>query len=136
MLNITIVSVSTVQPSLNQEFLCIEIFFFKIFVHFKWKTAKQRPILYENWCLKANLNDEKAFVDQWLLYDILWGLKALCEIFVFNMIPTDFCNILEYRFFLDAIQNQYIGIGFPFFFVKSWPVRSTYVLNFVLNKLE
>ena len=46
------------------------------------------------------------------------------QYFVFNMIATDFCNILEYRIFLDAIQNQYIGIiGFPFF-VKAWPEGS------------
>ena len=50
------------------------------------------------------------------------------QYFVFNMIATDFCNILEYRIFLDAIQNQYIGIGFSFF-VKAWPGRSTYVVH-------
>ena len=59
--------------------------------------------------MKTYLNDEKTPVDPWLLYDNLWGLKYLCDIFVFNMIATDFCNILEYRIFLDAIQNQYIG---------------------------
>ena len=49
------------------------------------------------------------------------------QYFVFNMIATDFCNILEYRIFLDAIQNQYIGIGFSFF-VKAWPGRITQCL--------
>ena len=29
--------------------------------------------------MKAYLNDGKTPVDPWLLYDILWGLKALCD---------------------------------------------------------
>ena len=28
--------------------------------------------------MKVYLNDEKQSVDPWLLYDILWGFKALC----------------------------------------------------------
>jgi hypothetical protein len=28
--------------------------------------------------MKVYLNDKKTFVDPRLLYDILWGLKALC----------------------------------------------------------
>ena len=32
--------------------------------------------------MKVYLNDEKKSVDPWLLYDILRGLKALCDIVV------------------------------------------------------
>ena len=42
------------------------------------KNAKKRPLLYEKKCMKVYLNDEKTPVDLRLLYNILWGLKALC----------------------------------------------------------
>ena len=42
----TIVSVNIVQPSLNLEFLCTSKNI-KRSLHFKWKSAKQKPILYE-----------------------------------------------------------------------------------------
>ena len=64
---ITMVSVSTVQPSLNQEFLC---------------TLKQQMSLYilnikDNiYNMKVYLNDDNTHVDSRPHKNILWGLKA------------------------------------------------------------
>ena len=49
-MNSTMVSVSTGQPSLNQEFLCTwKNFKMSLYTAHctKWKNAKKRPILYE-----------------------------------------------------------------------------------------
>ena len=55
------VSVSTVQPSLNQEFLCT--LSLKCLCTLEMKKR----------------NDKKNPVDPQPLYDILGGLKALCD---------------------------------------------------------
>ena len=73
-------SVSTVQPSLNQEFLC------KLSKTLKCLCAlymKKRKVgNYFIWKVKHETISEyeKTPVDPRLLNDILWGLKALCAI--------------------------------------------------------
>ena len=75
----TMVSASPVQPSLNLEFLYTYWENLQnVSVHFIWENVKKGPILYEKEYMEVYLNDEKTHVDPRPLYDILWGLKALC----------------------------------------------------------
>ena len=59
--------------------------------------------------MKVYLNDEKKSVDPWLLYDILRGLKALCDILLYNSLPekasaTEDLTFYNYFFHRTALK--------------------------------
>ena len=57
------------------------------------KRKAQTYILYEKQCMKVYLNDEKTPVDLRPLYDILCGLKVLCD--RMSIFPDEF-SLLSY----------------------------------------
>ena len=58
----TVVSVNTVQPSLNLKFLCTYQNLFHVSVHFKWRHGKKIPILYKKLFMKLYMNSKKTRV--------------------------------------------------------------------------
>ena len=52
----TMVSVITVQPSQNLEFLCTYQNLFHVSVHFKWRNGKKIPILYKKLFMNPYMN--------------------------------------------------------------------------------
>ena len=72
------VSVNTVQPSLNQEFLRTKKNF-KMSLYTLNEKMQSRDLFY----IKSNawkyIWMMKKYIDPWLLYDILWWLKVLCD---------------------------------------------------------
>ena len=78
------VSVRTVQHSINLEFLCtyksLKMFLYTLFKK-KWNL---QIFIYKKLCMKLYLNDEKAHVDPCSHHDIFWGLKALCDMLKYD----------------------------------------------------
>ena len=76
------VSVITVQPSLNLEFhwylILLEKTHFHFSVYFTYRNIKKRNIFYEKLWMKLYLNDGKIQVVCWLLRSP-WGLKNVYD---------------------------------------------------------
>ena len=109
------VSASTVQPSINLEFLFtyknLKMFLYTLFLKREstdiqiWKVMHE--IIAEWW---------KNYVDPWSHYDMFWGLKAHCA----NSHPSTFWNYLTFKVSLRAfnpekIHGDSIGVYRQFF---------------------